>query len=495
MKSLIFDLDGTLWNTEKSYYYAFTTFLNNHPNYLSQMKIDVVEKLKAITMDKMAPLLFPLETKEIQKQNILECLKYSCEYLTKQDIKESTVNAIKNLSKEFDLYIVSNCPHEYIDIFFKKTNLKAYFKDVVSLGGFTVNDDFDKSNNLKNLVLKHNLSNKDTFFIGDSHLDLDASIYANVNFIYLNDEMDIETAVYQKLEDIQILNLCDSYKEFVYKDARVTILENQKQKEYKHLFGFLHLSKDETNNIQLFKQAFKYVKENNIKEIVGPINYSTWFDYRLPIDNYNIRLIPDINGSEEQIKMLKQLGFKEKYTYASTLARINKRLESISRKNKLGCDYYDELVVGSKVFEYTDEIFELSKKCFEDGYLYSDVPYNTFNNIYMKWLKKLPFDIDLYMIRTKDTKSLVSYGICYFDKLNKMYVCKTAAILKEHQKTNVVMQLAKIVYERTRFHGSEALLFHFQNEQKNTLSAFWRNNVLLKKRYALFIKEFDYENM
>ena len=68
---------------------------------------------------------------------------------------------------------------------------------------------------------------------------------------------------------------------------------------------------------------------------------------------------------EEQIKMLKQLGFKEKYTYASTLARINKRLESISRKNKLGCDYYDELVVGSKVFEYTDEIFEVSKKCFE----------------------------------------------------------------------------------------------------------------------------------
>ena len=108
----------------------------------------------------------------------------------------------------------------------------------------------------------------------------------------------------------------------------------------------------------------------------------------------------------------------------------------------------------------------------------------------MKWLKKLPFPIDLYMIRETKTKELVAYGICYYDSINQMYVCKTAAIHPEHQKTNVVMQLVKIVFERTRHHNASEVLYHFQNEQKNTLSAFWRGNVILKKRYALFIKEF-----
>ena len=97
--------------------------------------------------------------------------------------------------------------------------------------------------------------------------------------------------------------------------------------------------------------------------------------------------------------------------------------------------------------------------------------------------------------RRKEDRLLVAFGICYFDLLNNMYVSKTAAILKEHQKTTVVMDLAKVVFERAEYHNANAILYHFQNEQKNTLSAFWRNNVIFKKRYALFKKELKNEKM
>ena len=491
MKNLIFDLDGTLWNTEKSYYHAFNEFYKNNPTKQKQMDINVVASLKAVTMDKMAPLLFPFDSEEERHSNMLECLKYSCNYLEKfEEVKEEKIEAIKKLSSIFNIYLVSNCPFSYIDIFFKKTNLKTYFKDVIALGGFTVNDDSDKGNNLIKLIDKHKLNKNETFFIGDSSLDLEASRYANIKFIHLTEERDIINTINQKLENQRILDLCSFYKEYVYEDASVVLMENKNQLEYQHLFSFLNLSKDNETNKILFNQMEEDAKALGFKNLVGPINYSTWFDYRLPIDNFDKTFIPDIKGSEYEVTFLKENGYNYIYTYASTLANVNKRLELIANKNKLSSDYYDELITSEKAFDYVEEIFNLSSKCFKNAYLYADVPFDVFNDIYMKWLKMLPFPIDLYMIRETKTKELIAYGICYFDSINEIYVCKTAAIDPDHQKTNVVMQLVKIVFARTRHHQAKQILYHFQNEQKNTLSAFWRNNVVLKKRYALFIKEF-----
>lgn len=492
-QNLIFDLDGTLWNTEKSYYYAFTKFFEKHPELLEYTNIDNVKLFKGITMDKMAPYLFPTLSKSDQEKGMLECLMYSCEYLISEEkVKQEVIDTIKELSNDFDIYMVSNCPNEYVDIFFKKTDLKSYFREIINLGGFTKRSNLDKANNLIKIIENNNLKKSQTYFIGDNDLDFEASNYAKINFIHLTEEMNnMKNIILQRIENQKILSLCDYYKEFRSKDASVTLMINNNQKEYKHLFGFLNLSSDEQNNIRIFKELEEFSKEQNIESLVGPINYSTWFDYRLPIDNFDVKFIPDIKGTKKDIDTLKSLGYKEIYTYASTVSKVNKKLEFISSKNKLSKEYYDELIVGKKAFDYTKEIFEVSSKCFENGYLYSDVPFNEFNDIYMKWLKKLPFDIDLYMIRKKDTKELVAYGICYYDTFNNIYVCKTAAILKEHQKTNVVMELAKVVFERTRYHKAEQILYHFQNEQKNTLSAFWRNHIIMKKRYALFIKHIE----
>lgn len=488
--NLIFDLDGTLWNTEKSYYYAFLKFFEKHPELSRYTSIDNVKLFKGITMDKMAPYLFPTLSKSDQEKSMLECLLYSCEYLKKEEnVKVEVIDVVKKLSNSFNIYMVSNCPNEYVQIFFEKTSLKNYFKDIINLGGFTKTSDLDKGNNLNKIIEKHNLDKKNTYFIGDNDIDFISSKYAKINFIHLTYEMDnIENIILERIENQKILNLCDYTEEFRSFDASVTLMINNNQAEYKNLFGFLTLSKDEENNKKIFKSLEERAKELNIDSLVGPINYSTWFDYRLPIDNFDIKFIPDIKGTKEDIETLQTLGYKELYTYASTVSKVNKKLEFISNKNKLSKEYYDELIVGEKVFDYTKEIFEVSSKCFKEGFLYSDVPFNEFNDIYMKWLKKLPFDIDLYMIRKKETKELIAYGICYYDNYNKLYDCKTAAILKEHQKTNVVMELAKVVFQRTRYHNAEKILFHFQNEQKNTLSAFWRNHVVLKKRYALFIK-------
>ena len=490
MKNLIFDLDGTLWDTLPSYYYAFEKFYEVHPEKDYRVSSSIINNFRAITIDEIAPMLFPLDSYDVAFKNTLECLEYTCEYLRNNEIvNESVINTIKELSNSYNLYIVSNCPLEYIDIFFEKTNLKNYFKDVIALGGISQTLGFDKANNISTIVSKYSLDKSNTFFIGDSKHDLQASQNAGVNFVFANTKTDIKKAIEEKIKNQQILDLCDFYKEYLYEDASVALMVNNNQKEYKCLFGFLNLSETLENNIEVFKQLECDATNLGFKNVVGPVNYSSWFDYRLPIDNFDKTLIPDIKGNKKDIDTLKFLGYKPLYTYASTMSKINTRLEALSKKAKLPTNTKDTFICGKEVFDYAPLIFDASKEAFKEGYLYSDVPYYAFNDIYMGWLKKLPFDIDLYMINDSITNKLIAYGICYFDKLNNTYVCKTAAVLSKHQKTQVVMCLVKVVFERARYYNAPSILYHFQNEQKNTLSAFWRGYEIYKKRYALFKKE------
>lgn len=490
MKNLIFDLDGTLWDTLPSYYYAFDKFYEVHPLKEYRVNKNIIKEFRALTMDEIAPRLFPLDPYDIALKNTLECLKYTCEYLKdKEVVNENVIYSIKELSNKYSLYIVSNCPIEYINIFFEKTNLKDYFKDVIALGGISQTIGFDKANNISTIVSKYSLDKSNTFFIGDSEYDLLASQTAGVNFIFLNTKKDIKKTVEEKITNQEILNLCDFYKEYLYEDASVVLMVNNNQKEYKHLFGFLTLSKTLEHNVCVFNKMERDAYNMGFINLVGPVNYSSWFDYRLPIDNFDKTLIPDILGCKEDIDTLKFLGYKKVYTYASTMSKINTRLEALSKKAKLPTNTKDTLICGKEVFDYAPIIFDASKEAFKDGYLYSDVPYYVFNDIYMGWLKKIPFDIDLYMINDSITNKLIAYGICYFDKINNTYVCKTAAVLSKHQKTCVVMCLVKVVFERARYYNAPSILYHFQNEQKNTLSAFWRGYEIYKKRYALFKKE------
>lgn len=488
--NLIFDLDGTLWSTVASYYYAFKKYFFAHPELKQFTDEKNISVFKGITMDKMAKYLFPTLSKEKQIESMKECLFYSCEYLKENEcINKEIISQIKNLSIENNLYMVSNCPNEYIDIFFNKSGLYPYFKDVINLGGFTKTSDFDKGENILKLINKHNLNRNETFFIGDSNLDLESCKYANINYIYFTcDLLNLEERIKERIENQKILDLCDYYEEFRCNDASVILLINNKQKEYKHLFGFLNFSSDFNNNKNVFEQLELKAKKLNIKSLVGPIDFCTWFDYRLPIDNFDTKFIPDINGKKEDVETLSKLGYNYLYTYASTVSTINQKLMHLSSKITLDQSLYDELIVGGNVFNYIEEIFDLSKECFKDAYLYSDVPFDKFNDIYVKWLKNLPFDIDLYMLRKKESSILVAYGICYYDYINNLYVCKTIGIKQQYQNSKIVMHLAKIVFERANYHKASKILYHFQNEQKNTLSAFWRNNVVLKKRYAMFIK-------
>ena len=82
------------------------------------------------------------------------------------------------MSKEYNLYIVSNCQVGYINGFFEGTKLQKYFLDYECAG----HTGKPKEENIKLVVERNHLER--CLYIGDTQKDCDAADLAGVPFVH-----------------------------------------------------------------------------------------------------------------------------------------------------------------------------------------------------------------------------------------------------------------------------------------------------------------------
>lgn len=180
LDGIIFDVDGTLWDSTKPIAKVWTRAVRENTDLDLQVSADDLRRLFGKTMTEIARALFPSLPAEKQKQVMNACYAYENDYLESHPgvLYEGVVDTFGALSKKINLYIVSNCQCGYIELFIKAAGLEHCVKDHLCFGETNVS----KGQTIRLLMERNHLEH--VAYVGDTRGDADACKEAEVPFIF-----------------------------------------------------------------------------------------------------------------------------------------------------------------------------------------------------------------------------------------------------------------------------------------------------------------------
>lgn len=179
MDSIIFDVDGTLWDSTEIVAKAWTGYLQKKEHMDITLTASQLMKLFGQTLADIARQIFPDFTKAEQLRLIDGCCQAEHDALLREcaPLYEDLEKMLQIMSQKYPLYIVSNSQSGYIEVFLNASGLGKYFK------GHLCNGDtgLDKGSNIRQIADTYNL--KSPVYVGDTLGDYQACQKAGVPFI------------------------------------------------------------------------------------------------------------------------------------------------------------------------------------------------------------------------------------------------------------------------------------------------------------------------
>jgi phosphoglycolate phosphatase len=180
MDSIIFDLDGTLWDPIESVLEAWNKAITKNSKGAEGLTRRNLEGTMGLQMKEIGEKLFPGLREEDREQLLKELSRHEIPHLRNHggSLYEHVDAVLEELSKKYKLFIVSNCQDGYIEAFYDYHGLDKYFTDFENPG----RTGLSKGENIRLIIERNNL--RKPVYVGDTEGDQKAAKEAGIPFVY-----------------------------------------------------------------------------------------------------------------------------------------------------------------------------------------------------------------------------------------------------------------------------------------------------------------------
>ena len=217
-------------------------------------------------------------------------------------------------------------------------------------------------------------------------------------------------------------------------------------------FGFWETVDDVAFNKQGFSLMEADARKRNVTSLVGPVNFNTFHNYRLRLNN-----IPGWNMFDREPvnptyypSLLQRSGFYTKATFESRMIKKENIPEAYINKASLLHEItripFDFIPLhGGNWHEYEEEIFELVQAIFSENLLYKTISKEQFRLLYNNAFSAKLCPHSSVMFKDRTSGKLVSISMCHPNYQSLYPGVTEPSFDKDFKKLDKKILLAKTV--------------------------------------------------